>query len=101
VSSSVTDTKNYYLPCNCTRVFAEIQAQVHSVGLCGTDMHYYLAGNLFGEPLTEPMVMGHETAAEVVKVGRNVTDLKPGIQNCIILQVMIPGAIPRWTPLGY
>lgn len=56
----------------------EIQARVHSVGVCGTDIHYLKSGALFDQPLLQPMVLGHETAAEIIKVGPGVENFKPG-----------------------
>lgn len=64
-------------------LFAEIQTRVHSVGVCGTDIHYWKSGRLFDQPLPSPMVLGHETAAEVIKVGEGVTEFKAGSQICL------------------
>ncbi|GAA5997361.1 NAD(P)-dependent alcohol dehydrogenase [Rhodotorula paludigena] len=48
------------------------------VTLCGSDVHYYKEGRVGDFIVEKPMVLGHETAALVVKVGRNVTNIKPG-----------------------
>lgn len=50
------------------------------MGVCGTDLHYWRSGALFDQPLPSPMVLGHETAAEVIKLGPGVTDFKLGTE---------------------
>ncbi|KAJ0120017.1 Cytochrome b2 [Diaporthe amygdali] len=55
-----------------------VLVKVISNGICGSDMHAYLAGGVGGRPILEPTVMGHEAAGEVVAVGENVTSHKPG-----------------------
>ena len=58
--------------------YTEIQARVHYVGVCGTDIHYWKSGALFDQPLPSPMVVGHETTAVVTKVGPGVDNFNPG-----------------------
>lgn len=41
-------------------------------------MHGYLAGGVGGRPVVEPLVMGHESAGEVIAVGELVTTHKVG-----------------------
>lgn len=62
-------------------MYVEIQVRVHSVGVCGTDVLYWKKGVLFDQPLTSPMVLGHETAAEVIKLGAGVDNFKIGKMN--------------------
>lgn len=42
-----------------------------AVGVCGSDLHMWR--NTHGWPVAAPVVLGHETAGEIVEVGRNVT----------------------------
>ena len=64
----------------------EVAIRVRAVGVCGTDLHLYRGhGNYNMDaqgrriPLTEqPQILGHEFAGEIVEVGRDVKDLKPG-----------------------
>ena len=46
--------------------------KVHACGVCGTDLHFV------GEWTDEHVALGHEIAAEVLEVGRNVVGLAPG-----------------------
>lgn len=49
--------------------------KVKAVGICGSDIHAYEGKHPFVHP---PVVMGHEMTGEVVKVGDQVTNVKPG-----------------------
>jgi len=41
-------------------------------------MHGYLSGGVGGRPVVEPLVMGHESAGEVIAVGEYVKTHKIG-----------------------
>jgi D-xylulose reductase len=41
-------------------------------------MHGYLSGGVGGRPVVEPLVMGHESAGEVIAVGEFVKTHKIG-----------------------
>ena len=47
----------------------EALIRVESVGVCGSDMHYYLDGNIGTQVLTDPVILGHEYAGIVEAVG--------------------------------
>lgn len=51
---------------------------MRAVGLCGSDMHWYLDGNIHGYRAVYPMVLGHEPVGEVVEAGKGVHGIKPG-----------------------
>jgi L-iditol 2-dehydrogenase len=44
----------------------EVLLRVRAVGICGSDLHYYLEGGIGPAKITTPMTPGHEFAAEVV-----------------------------------
>ncbi|NP_001187873.1 sorbitol dehydrogenase [Ictalurus punctatus] len=67
----------------------EVLLQMHSVGICGSDVHYWQNGRIGDFVLQKPMVLGHEAAGRVVKVGSAVTHLKPGDR------VAIEPGVPR------
>src|SRR5258708_29139386 len=56
----------------------EILVKLRSVGICGSDMHWYVDGSVYGFPASYPQVLGHEPAGEVVAIGSGVTGLKCG-----------------------
>ena len=51
-----------------------VLALVRVAGICGTDLRHWNKA----EPELECHIVGHELAGEVVEVGEDVTDLKPG-----------------------
>jgi len=56
----------------------QVLIQMHSVGICGSDVHYWKEGACGTFIIDGPLVMGHESSGTVAKVGPNVTHLKPG-----------------------
>lgn len=56
----------------------EVLLQMHSVGICGSDVHYWQHGRIADFVVTKPMVLGHEASGRVVKVGSAVKHLKVG-----------------------
>ena len=56
----------------------EVQAKVHSVGICGSDLHNFSEGSVGDMPSQFPMVLGHEPTGTVVKTGLGVTGWSPG-----------------------
>ena len=56
----------------------EVLVAVENVGICGSDVHYYRHGRIGEFVVEEPLVLGHESAGEVVAVGDDVADLEPG-----------------------
>jgi L-iditol 2-dehydrogenase len=56
----------------------EVLVKLRSVGVCGSDLHWYLDGSIYGYPATYPMVLGHEPAGEIVATGSGVSEPKPG-----------------------
>nr|XP_039252292.1 sorbitol dehydrogenase-like [Styela clava] len=56
----------------------EVVLKMNSVGICGSDVHYWLNGRIGDFIMKEPMVIGHEAAGTVVRCGKDVKHLKPG-----------------------
>jgi L-iditol 2-dehydrogenase len=52
--------------------------RVDRVGVCGSDIHYYVDGRIGEKSLTYPATVGHECAGTVVEVGAEVEHLHPG-----------------------
>ena len=69
---------------NASKIFhwlLEVQIEVNSTGICGSDVHYYTHGAIGDFILTTPMVLGHEASGTVSKLGPGVTNLKVGMFN--------------------
>jgi L-iditol 2-dehydrogenase len=56
----------------------QLQVRVAAVGICGSDMHSYSEGGVGDTPCHYPMVLGHEPAGVVLKVGDGVTGWQRG-----------------------
>jgi len=55
-----------------------IQVRVTSVGICGSDLHNFADGHVGDTLSVYPMVLGHEPAGVVVKVGAGVSGWSVG-----------------------
>jgi L-iditol 2-dehydrogenase len=56
----------------------DVLLKVESVGVCGSDVHYYVSGRIGGQVVSYPFRVGHEFAATVTAVGRKVKRVKVG-----------------------
>ncbi len=56
----------------------DVLLAVRTVGVCGSDMHYYRDGRIGSQIIEFPWSVGHECSTEVVEVGSDVDDLAPG-----------------------
>lgn len=54
----------------------EVLLKLASVGVCGSDVHYYLEGRIGSQVVTAPMIMGHEFSAWVAALGPGVAGLE-------------------------
>ncbi len=56
----------------------DVLLDVESVGVCGSDIHYYNDGRVGDQVITFPFAIGHECSATVRAVGSAVTHVKIG-----------------------
>lgn len=71
----------------------DVRVAIHTVGICGSDVHYYTHGAIGPFVVREPMILGHEAAGTVVEVGRDVTSLRVGDRVC--MEPGIPNPMSR------
>src|SRR4051812_6994581 len=76
----------------------DVRIALRTVGVCGSDVHYYTHGAIGPFVVREPMILGHEAAGEVVEVGSAVTELKVGDRVC--MEPGIPDPSSRASRLG-
>jgi L-idonate 5-dehydrogenase len=57
---------------------SEVEVRIEAGGICGSDLHYYFDGGFGTVRLKEPMILGHEIAGTVARVGADVSSLKVG-----------------------
>ncbi len=56
----------------------EVLIRIKSVGVCGSDVHYFVEGRIGDYIVKPPFLLGHECSGEVVEIGSQVKNLKPG-----------------------
>lgn len=56
----------------------DVLLRVDCVGVCGSDVHYYVDGRIGDQILPLPATLGHECAGTIVDVGPGVERLQPG-----------------------
>lgn len=76
----------------------DVRIAIHTVGICGSDVHYYAHGAIGPFVLREPMILGHEAAGVVTEIGSAVRGLAVGVRVC--MEPGIPDPRARTTRLG-
>ena len=76
----------------------DVRISIDTVGVCGSDVHYYLHGKIGPFVVENPMVLGHEAAGVIADVGGAVSHLKVGDRVC--MEPGIPDMSSRAAKLG-
>lgn len=76
----------------------DVLIDIDTVGICGSDIHYYTHGRIGPFVVEAPMVLGHEASGVVSQTGARVRDLKPGDRVC--MEPGIPASNSRAVKLG-
>lgn len=56
----------------------DVLIKMKTIGVCGTDVHYYKQGKIGSQVIQFPFALGHEGAGQVVAVGEAVKHIKMG-----------------------
>jgi len=56
----------------------QVLIRMSRVGVCGSDVHYYVEGRIGSQVVQYPYRVGHECSGVVEAVGEAVTNVKPG-----------------------
>ncbi|EDL28090.1 sorbitol dehydrogenase, isoform CRA_b, partial [Mus musculus] len=76
----------------------DVLLKMHSVGICGSDVHYWEHGRIGDFVVKKPMVLGHEAAGTVTKVGELVKHLKPG--DRVAIEPGVPREVDEYCKIG-
>jgi L-iditol 2-dehydrogenase len=61
----------------------EVQVKVHTVAVCGTDVHIFQGYSMGTFHPRLPLILGHEVSGTVSSVGEGVSSLRAG-QRCVV-----------------
>lgn len=76
----------------------DVRIAINTVGICGSDVHYYKHGAIGPFVVREPMILGHEASGTVIEVGANVQNLRPGDRVC--MEPGVPDPMSRAARMG-
>ncbi len=68
----------------------DVKIRMEVVGVCGSDIHYYVQGKIGSQVVQYPFAVGHEGAGTVLSTGPAVTRVRPGDR------IAIEPAMPCW-----
>lgn len=76
----------------------DVRIAIDTVGVCGSDVHYYTHGKIGPFVVKAPMVLGHEAAGVITETGTHVTHLAVGDRVC--MEPGIPDSSSKAAKLG-
>ena len=68
----------------------DVLIRMKTLGVCGSDIHYYVSGKIGSQVVQYPFTVGHEGAGEVEAIGKGVSMVLPGDR------IAIEPAMPCW-----
>ncbi|MFV0453013.1 MAG: alcohol dehydrogenase catalytic domain-containing protein [Propioniciclava sp.] len=69
----------------------EVLLEIGSVGVCGSDKHFYFEGRVSSEVVTDPLVLGHEFGGRIIGLGTGVPASRLGER------VSVEPLMPDWS----
>lgn len=77
----------------------EALIKVESIGICGSDLHYYLDGCIGSTTIKEPLILGHEFSGRVIDVGADADKMLVGKR--VAVEPGIPCGRCEWCRTGH
>ncbi len=68
----------------------DVKIKLKVLGICGSDIHYYVSGRIGSQVVEYPFAVGHECAGIVVETGAAVKRVRPGDL------IAVEPAMPCW-----
>jgi len=57
---------------------SDVKIKLATIGVCGSDIHYYSEGKIGTQVVEYPFAVGHECSGIIEEIGENVTNVKVG-----------------------
>lgn len=76
----------------------DLRIAPHTVGICGSDVHYYTHGRIGRYVVEKPMILGHEAAGTVLEVGPDVEGFAVG--DRVAMEPGVPDMSSRAARMG-
>ena len=76
----------------------DVRIDIRTVGICGSDIHYYTHGAIGPFIVKDPMILGHEASGVITETGADVTALHVG--DRVTMEPGIPDANSKASRLG-
>lgn len=76
----------------------QLRIAPHTVGICGSDVHYYTHGRIGRYVVEAPMILGHEASGTVLEVGEGVEDFAVG--DRVAMEPGVPDLSSRASRAG-
>ncbi len=77
----------------------EALVRIESTGICGSDLHYYTEGRIGDTVVNEPLVLGHEYAGIIERVGDSAD--KSLVGKRVAVEPGIPCLACEWCRTGH
>ncbi len=90
-AAELTNIREIYIedrPVPKIHASGDVRIRVKTVGVCGSDVHYYTTGRIGDQIVEFPWVVGHEMAGIIDETGPDISPLKKG--DRIALDPSIP-----------
>ena len=79
----------------------DVLLQIETVGVCGSDIHYYTEGRIGGQVIEHPATLGHECAGTVVEVNSQLEEAPELVNESPYELGWIAAFQPAGTPEGF
>ena len=76
----------------------DVRVAIDTVGICGSDVHYYTHGRIGPFEVKAPTVLGHEASGVITELGANVKNFNLGDRVC--MEPGVPDLASRASKLG-
>ncbi len=78
VLSGIREMEMIKVPVSLLINASDVKIKLATIGVCGSDIHYYSVGKIGTQVVEYPFPVGHECSGIIEEIGENVTNVKVG-----------------------